>query len=364
MIVGGWTIRPTLHEGELLSSYLLRCAHAHGSTPYRFLHLFWPGRAIWNRDLDRNPDEAWLGELSAASGVAAGRLRDATITDLRSRLDASPRKHGDSRFVLSAGVYHRTRRRHAMQYCPECLDTDDPWWRKQWRLAFVVCCDQHGTRLADACPACDVPVIPHRTMPTFAGQCHACGRRLVASGTDDPVREAPKPVARLQATLSTVLSTPAESTFLGCAFAPDTFAFLRQLVGIVLDEERFYGSEADTTLTVDGPALAERRSFERLRIDERIRILGLLEPWVRDWPTGFRERACAMRLTRRRFLGRKWPENLEIEIARLSEGIARKRSGGPPLHDAELRSLRRHEPIHYRQVRAEKLMTLAGRASR
>lgn len=362
MIVGGWTIRPTLHEGELLSSYLLRCAHAHGSTPYRFLHLFWPGRAIWNRDLDRDPDESWLADLSAASGVSLDRLRDAALIGLRSGLDARPRRHGDSRFVLSAGVYHRTRRRHAMQYCPECLlQTDDPWWRRQWRLAFVVSCEEHDIRLSDACPGCDAPVIPHRTMPGFAGRCHACGRGLGESATRDPARHVSKSVAQLQSTLLTVLGSPATTTLLGCKSASDAFAVLRELVGIVLEEERFHGSETGVTHAAGWATPVERRAFERLRLNDRIRILRLIEPWVRHWPDGFRERACAMRLTRRRFLGRKWPESLEIEIARLPEGVARKRSGVPPLHDCDLRSLRRHEPFRYRQARAERLMRLAGR---
>lgn len=42
-----------------------------------------------------------------------------------------------------------------MQYCQQCLATDDaPYFRRQWRLASRVSCFAHGCGLRDRCPAC------------------------------------------------------------------------------------------------------------------------------------------------------------------------------------------------------------------
>lgn len=42
-----------------------------------------------------------------------------------------------------------------MQYCPLCLTADDePYFRRQWRLASRVSCFAHGCGLRDRCPAC------------------------------------------------------------------------------------------------------------------------------------------------------------------------------------------------------------------
>lgn len=55
MLVGRWSRRLPPLPGELLSSCLARNAAAHGTTPYRFLALFWHGDPAWERDFDRDP---------------------------------------------------------------------------------------------------------------------------------------------------------------------------------------------------------------------------------------------------------------------------------------------------------------------
>src|SRR5438270_13914666 len=102
MILGGWPFRLNLHPGELLSSYLVRSAHAHGSKPYIFCNLFWPKRAIWNRDIDRDPDPDWLKDLSWKSGVPLPELEESALRGYCLRLRSRLLKSGDTPLLLSA----------------------------------------------------------------------------------------------------------------------------------------------------------------------------------------------------------------------------------------------------------------------
>ena len=79
MTGGAWPYCVPLREDELLSSFLIRNAHAHGTTPYCFLSYHWPGRQIWNRDTDRTADKSWLDELAVLADVPASRLEASTL---------------------------------------------------------------------------------------------------------------------------------------------------------------------------------------------------------------------------------------------------------------------------------------------
>ena len=75
MLIEGWTRRLPPLPGELLTSCLARNAAAHGTSPYRFLALFWQGDPVWERDFDRAPDcllRARRGVGSASQGQCRG----------------------------------------------------------------------------------------------------------------------------------------------------------------------------------------------------------------------------------------------------------------------------------------------------
>jgi len=61
---------------------------------------------------------------------------------------------------LSPG--RRGRRQAAwLQFCPQCLAEDEqPYFRRQWRLATTIACARHGSRLLDRCPACGQALAP------------------------------------------------------------------------------------------------------------------------------------------------------------------------------------------------------------
>lgn len=360
MIIGDWIIHPLLHEGELLSSYLVRCAHAHGSTAYRFLHLFWPNKAIWNRDVDRTRDDAWIDDLARATGIPPERLRVATLTGLLEKLNGRVNAHGDLRFLLSSGIYHRTRRRHGVQFCPECLAESKPWFRQQWRLGFVVWCERHRRRLLDACPHCDAPVILHRTPPGALASCHACNRSLLLVTERHRDSVVPAEVTWLQSQLVHQLTSGTAELFPRGVSIRDSFCIVRAIISVVANSCGTKAHDVADDLAGDR-GQPQPRVFERLRVSQRIALLSRATPWLRDWPTGFRTQATTRKLSRRRFRASCWPPALEAEINRLPPGIGqtRIRTHLPLLHTSGLRRLQRDDPTAYRYKRASRLMALS-----
>lgn len=150
---------------ELLSSWLIRLAHAHGQKLQSFsAKLFGRDKAIWNRDIDKlAPD--WL--ITRLSEVTASPIRTVLHTSLRAYEGVLYEHHqpnGNTRWILPLGIYHRTYRNHGLLYCPRCLTEDAaPYFRRKWRLAFSTVCTKHRINLLDRCSQCNSPVAPHRS---------------------------------------------------------------------------------------------------------------------------------------------------------------------------------------------------------
>lgn len=372
-VLGEWTRRLPPLPGELLTSCLARNAHAHGASPYRFFALFWPGQPIWERDFDRNPDALgragrrrrdWVTEIAAKLGVAAEAVEAATLRSLREVLAGGRTETpGDTSLLLSAGVYHRTRLRHALQFCPDCLAEGVPHYKRAWRLGFVVGCGTHGDRpLRDACPHCDAPVVPHRSLSLRLTDCHACDRPLTAaSWIEDGDRQLPPSVLSLQHAL---LSHTEGSTALPVGPWTDREPFdgVRALVAV--SALRIVQGALRDELGLSPASLGQgRMRFEQARTEARVACLETVAAWLADWPRAFRAGAHGAGLTQRSFARRHLPDALAAEVARLPEGFRRNRAWVPVLEEPVLRRLRRRDPAAYRTLRARRILTEAGRGA-
>ena len=375
-VVGTWRFRLAPFEGELLSSCLVRNAHAHGAEPQLFVGLFWPGAPVWRRDIDRDPEALggpagapdWIDAIGGRLGVDPAALRRATLRGWREALAGGrPPRRGDTGLLLSAGVHHRLRRRHGLQYCPECLAEGTPHYRRAWRLGFAVACEAHGGRaLRDACPACDAPVVPHRTRPGRSADCHACGCALAAAsraGVGEP--PVPGPVVELQRRLVAGLSgAVADEGQLGrWGAGEETFGVLRTLLAVSAApavqralRHRFGLAPAAA------PPASPPWHFERARWPARVARLEVVAAWLRDGPEAFHATAVAVGLTRRSFSRLRVPGVLAPGVAALPPGFARRRAPDPPLLDARMRRLRRRCPGAYRTERASRILAALGRS--
>ena len=255
-----------------MTSWLARLARAHGLKLQSFSQLVF-GRAyqLWNRDLDRLAP-IWVVERLAE--ITATSLERAWHTTLASYEGVVYPRHAETgilRWVLNVGVYHRTRLKFGLQVCPHCLaDDSDPYFRRSWRLASVVCCPQHTVKLIDACPSCKRPLAfhrselgqPNRRLAESVTQCGSCG---------SDVREASVQLENDTSLidLATWHEAKSESPVARLAVLHQ---FTRTLLSTRRDR-RLYRAIAAEPHAVDQLPQAGRCHIELLRRDDRARVL-------------------------------------------------------------------------------------------
>ncbi|MET2595607.1 TniQ family protein [Ralstonia sp. SM1876_UCD536_TZ33] len=159
-----WPIHPQPQPDELLSSWMIRLAHANRFKVHSFYaRFFGRERQVWTRDIDHFAPPWLLQGLSLQSGVSIERLEKLTLRHLESIVFERFNEKGGTRWVMPLSVYHRTRRAYGQQYCPICLYEDTvPYLRWHWRLALMAVCAAHEVLLEDRCLACHRPLAPHR----------------------------------------------------------------------------------------------------------------------------------------------------------------------------------------------------------
>lgn len=190
-----WPAHPKPLPDELLSSWIVRIASANGVKLQTFCdRVFGKDYQLWNRDIDRLAPGWLLAELGERTKTPTDVIQRTTLDIYRSRLYHERSPAGQLRWILPAGIYHRTRRRFGLQFCPQCLASDaEPYFRTRWRVALLTFCPEHRVELHDRCPSCGSPVAFHRRElgrpeVAVAGPlclCHSCAfdlRRAASIG--------------------------------------------------------------------------------------------------------------------------------------------------------------------------------------
>lgn len=356
MIRGGWAFRLAPQQDEILSSLLVRHAHAHGLNAYCFTNLFWRARMLWGRDIDRSEDREWLADLADRTGITAQRLREMTFAGYGDRMRfGKPRERADLPLILSAGVSRRTPRRHAFQFCQSCLSEDaTPYYRRDWRLGFLLTCPVHGNALSDACPGCGGAVVPHLTFPGRLIQCHICGCALVAGAST--AASVPDSVGRLQRALQSVFRIGYTRSPVGPWRTDEAIQGVRALLAVTATpsmEERFRSA-------LDLPPGPHHRGldtqFEHARWVKRLELLEVVAGLLADWPTVFGRVMKDGDVSQRAFARLSLPQALADEVTKLRPRHRKRRSWQPLIHTRAMNRLRRKDPSAYRVERADRLL--------
>lgn len=287
MAVRPWPVHVEPAADELLSSWMIRFAHANGLVGESFVTAAFGYRfPLWNRDIDRSAPDVVLEKLAELSCVSVERLQRCTLRDYEELLSPSRLPSGACAGVLPLGVFHRTRKRHGLMFCSRCLATDEmPYFRRIWRVSFLTSCVEHGLLLRDRCPSCQAFIAPHRTdifwiqqtnsRSTLYARCWSCSKLLSAG-------------EQMEADPYTVLI----SSFVGAALA-ERFVSLN---GEGIYAPAFF-SGIRALASVCNAAKRKRAGFDSFPIDTRCQLLQTVGFWLSDWPAQFLESAEARGLT-------------------------------------------------------------------
>ena len=183
-----WPIHFKPLPDELLSSWLVRLAHAHGLKIQTFCTLIFGNKIqIFNRDIDRLAPEWLLAELGDRTGTGHEEILKTTLRSYMGWIFPHMRTSGTLQWITSLKLHHRKFKGNGLQFCPQCLENDsEPYFRKRWRVAFNTICPQHNCMLHDRCQSCGSAIAFHRIgtgTKSFMSDsslriCHHCGFNL------------------------------------------------------------------------------------------------------------------------------------------------------------------------------------------
>lgn len=155
--------RPNPYPDELLTSWLIRLAHANGLKVQTFYHLLFPDYEIWNRDIDRHAPDWLIHALAEKTGCPIAQIHETTLDGLKGKLFEYNRISSQLAWISSLKANHRKRDNNAITYCHKCLaENQESYFRKSWRVALHTFCPKHLTMLHDCCPECGAYIAFHR----------------------------------------------------------------------------------------------------------------------------------------------------------------------------------------------------------
>jgi len=280
-----WPLHLKPRPDELLSSWLIRFAHAHQLKIESMCTLLFGRQSpVWNRDVDRLAPEWVLQGICQATGTHLQQAQRTTLVDLEGWLAETISPLGNSHWIVPLGIYHRARQHPGLMYCPACLSEEKSrYYRRLWRMAWATTCLTHQCLLVDTCPACGAPIVPHRSdmgarcylpTPQTLITCHACQTLL----TQQALLPVSTPLAALQAKLEDTLKNgyiPLGNN--PCLHSVLFFEGLHALLtgGLRAKKQR------STNVKKHAPV------FELRALEERRAILEQLAQWLNNWPEDF-----------------------------------------------------------------------------
>ena len=159
---------------------MARCALAQACSPPTLTSWLWPTWRFWTTDADREIPTDRLEALCDAAGVPPETLEAAALAPIARRVSGE-RSNGQASWPWIVTRGGRGRRGPGRLYCPECLaESQVPYFRISWRLAWHTGCIKHDRMLIGRCPECGRPQqlhhLPLRTR--HVATCAACGADL------------------------------------------------------------------------------------------------------------------------------------------------------------------------------------------
>ncbi len=274
-----WAFPVPLFPDEIMSSWLVRAALAHGCDPLVLTGEVWPKWRIWTRDTDRFISDARLKLLAAISGIQHKAFRAATLNSVASKIQESPLpEKAIWPWILAIGA-RNTKRRSGLQYCPLCLSDDTiPYYRIQWRFAWHTCCEHHECMLLDRCWQCSAPLEIHRLVAEDANValCASCKAGLIDAKTTPSCTDA---MAFQRIADRFVIESG--GAFLGEPISvTDWFAVMDFFVSLIRRANRSHVDglmsfmERVGVVLPKGISMIAGAGIELLRVNERQQILG------------------------------------------------------------------------------------------
>jgi transposase-like protein len=152
-------IRLKPQEDELFTSWISRIAIAHGLSGNSLITIILDPKVLrGKRDIDRINDKSLFAEVSSRTGIATERIYDTSLYSYEGYLFSESHSVDRTPWILPfwSSLINQF---YGIQFCWQCLREDaNPYFRKKWRLSFIVNCVAHKIVLSNKCPGCSNPI--------------------------------------------------------------------------------------------------------------------------------------------------------------------------------------------------------------
>ena len=291
-------------KDELLSSWLTRLSLSHGLKPSVFALRIFPGTSIWRKqaDIDRADCTKIFEILSFKTNTSIERMHATTLKEYQGRLFEPSLQDKRVRWLLPRYAIRRPiRESFGLQYCPLCLsETDHPYFKRQWRLAFVTCCIKHKIALYDRCYNCGKAINFYLNasgndykVPRTLTICYKCKSDLKNTPTSSRTPQISDCVIEFQKHLIESASHDWVQLFPNeYVHSLMYFEGLRHLVFPLVGRSELNKDVLGATikyfgLKIDTSNLQRMTSFESCGVRMRGVAIMILQKILQDWPRNF-----------------------------------------------------------------------------
>lgn len=313
-------------DDELLSSWIVRLASAHGMSLVDMGRVFKPALKsnLWMlRDIDLGTKDAvfnaLITELSSACAIPPARARETTLAEFEGHLYERLPSKKTYTWILPYNLGgSQSGHRLGTQACSLCLAEDDkPYFRRRWRLAFVVACPRHKSVLLDSCPGCNDDIRFHLNA---SGQvnvkraemmaCRNCRFDLRMAPSQQP---AETEVIEFQEHLvATAERGYIEIEGIDNIASPDYFAMLHWMLSVVIQPHKLLNSLRESIfayydLDLNISLLTKKNALETLGVTARYELVWLLHRMLKDHPDRYlRDTSPYQPMTPANLMDRLW----------------------------------------------------------
>lgn len=167
--------RPKPLPNEVLSSWFARVAEANAVKQHSLAFMrLGATKPPWTWALDLEGGEWFLRNLCKTTGTSLALGRKTTLFDYLGLVFPRHPRRTRTLWVLPTKAPGKNIITDGIQLCPACLsEGGQPYFRRQWRLAFHTFCPVHDTMMLEICPSCRFPIAYHR---------HDCSVELEKAG--------------------------------------------------------------------------------------------------------------------------------------------------------------------------------------
>ncbi|MCH7292578.1 TniQ family protein [Acinetobacter sp. ANC 3926] len=187
------TVPTPYHEGESMTSWLVRASLNQGCDPLTFTQYYWPDYRLWTQDVDRGfsqvnsdiqHDIEIMARIDTEVDVPATLIIFADNLGAEIKTQAAP-------IAWTQPLSKRNRTSQiGYPHCPECLEVGkNAYLKLSWRYSWVMYCTEHYLKLQSQCIYCDQPYQPQmlQAQARYLNRCHYCEQKLAVAAVSEIV---------------------------------------------------------------------------------------------------------------------------------------------------------------------------------